>query len=603
LGGGARKAVASLAPCLHFTLHALAVHQPSSRFETTIHGSHKREEEMGNLDGGGLVGKALANEGVERAFVLCGGHIMPGLYGMRAAGIEITDMRHECSALYAAIAYTRASGKIAAVMTTAGPGVGNTAAGMMEAASMNVPVVHIGGAVALAMRDAGDLQDMSTLSLMESVSKWAKKVTIANRIPEYVSMAFRHATDSSPGPVYLEIPTDLLFAKVDEENLHLPPRVTCHALSAGDPALIEEAAELLARAERPAMLLDDGARATIQNDASSVAALSDFLKMPVGIAGYGCRGLFGDESENRLLKVNAIGGADVVLSMGCRFDFRLGSGRFIPKEAKIIQVHTDKPQIGFNVRADIGISGGAGPVARQLLDSIKARRGAKAGDSWVGPASKTTTADLPDAYRSDKTPIHPARCAGEVAKFLEEKGRDWSLVIDGGEASVWMGGASTAYRGGQLHATGPNGTIGTGPGLVVGAWASDRKPVLWYTGDGSFGFYSMEMETMARLGIPVVCVISNDSSWGMISLVEKCVRPKEIEKRGSCNTDLHHMRAYEKMVTMWDGYGEQVTDPEDILPAIKRAAANGKPSIVNVEVDNESLSPFIAPYAEMVKGG
>jgi acetolactate synthase-1/2/3 large subunit len=556
---------------------------------------------MSSLDGGALVGQALANEGVERAFVLCGGHIMPALYGMRNAGIEIIDMRHECSALYAAIAYARASGKIAAVMTTAGPGVGNTAAGMMEAASMSIPVVHIGGAVAMAMRDAGDLQDMSTLSLMESVSKWARKITIASRIPEYVSMAFRHATDSSPGPVYLEIPTDLLFAKVDEGSVRHPPRSTA-AVSAGDPALIEQAADLLAKAERPALLVDDGARMTLGNDASAVAELSDFLKMPVGIAGYGCRGLFGDESENRLLKTNAIFGADVVLSMGARFDFRLGSGRFIPKDAKVIQVHTDQRQIGFNARADVGIAGGAGPVARQLLDSLQAKRDAKAGDSWVGPGGKLSTATLPDAYNDKKIPIHPARCAGEVARFLEQEGRDWSLIIDGGEASVWMGGASTAHRGGQLHGTGPNGTIGTGPGLVVGAWAAHRKPVLWYTGDGSFGFYSMEMETMARLGIPVVCVISNDSAWGMISLVEKYIRPEEIEQRGPCNTDLHHMRAYEKMAAMWDGYGEQVTDPEEILPAIKRAAANGKPSIVNVEIDNESLSPFIAPYAEMVKG-
>jgi len=324
--------------------------------------------------------------------------------------------------------------------------------------------------------------------------------------------------------------------------------------------------------------------------------------MPVGVAGYGCRGQFGDESANRLLKTNAIGGADVVLAMGCRFDFRLGSGRFIPPDTRIVQVHTDQTQIGFNVRADVGIAGGAGPVARQLLDSIKARRGPKGDDPWVGARGGFSTASLPDVYKDAKTPIHPARCAGDVARFIEEDGRDWSLVIDGGEASVWMGGASTAHWPGQLHATGPNGTIGTGPGLVVGAWAANHKPVVWYTGDGSFGFYSMEMETMARLGIPVVCVISNDSSWGMISLVEKYVRPHEIAERGACNTDLHPMRAYEKMVDMWDGHGEQVTDPDEILPAIRRAAANGKPSIVNVQVDNESLSPFIAPYAEMVKG-
>jgi len=275
---------------------------------------------MSEQDGGALVGQALANEGVERVFALCGGHIMPALYGMRNSGLEIVDVRHECTALYAAIAYTRATGKIAAVLTTAGPGVGNTATGMMEAASMSIPVVHIGGAVAMAMRDAGDLQDMSTLTLMESVSKWARKVTLAERIPEYISMAFRHATDSSPGPVYLEIPTDLLFA--DATKLRTIAPGTNHAAPAGEPNLIDEAATLLANAERPAMLFDDGARATIGGYADSVAELSDYLKMPIGVAGYGCRGAFGDESQNRLLKTLAIGGADVVLTMGCRFDMR-----------------------------------------------------------------------------------------------------------------------------------------------------------------------------------------------------------------------------------------------------------------------------------------
>ena len=166
-------------------------------------------------------------------------------------------------------------------MTTAGPGVGNTAAGMMEAASMSIPVVHIGGAVAMAKRDTGDLQDMSTLLLMESVSKWARKVTTASRIPEYVSMAMRHATDASPGPVYLEIPTDLLFAKVDEASIARSPGRASGALPAGDPALVEEAAELLARAERPAMLIDDGARGAIGRHTDAVAELSDFLKPSV----------------------------------------------------------------------------------------------------------------------------------------------------------------------------------------------------------------------------------------------------------------------------------------------------------------------------------
>jgi acetolactate synthase-1/2/3 large subunit len=295
------------------------------------------------------------------------------------------------------------------------------------------------------------------------------------------------------------------------------------------------------------------------------------------------------------------GMADVVLALGCRFDFRLGMGRMIPGDAKVIQVHTDMRQIGFNVRTDIGIVGGAGPVAAQLLEAVKSRRGQPVETSWTGPPMRRDASTLPEPYHAKEIPVHPGRCAGEAARFLEAEGRDWTLICDGGEASVWMGLASTAYRPGQIHVTGANGTIGTGPGLAVGAWAANRKPVLWYTGDGSFGFHGMEMDTMARLGIPVVCVISNDSAWGMIRLTEKYLRPDEVEAKGHCNVELHHMRAYEKMVAMWDGHGERVTDPEEIVPAIKRAAANGKPSIVNVEVDKVSLSPFIAGYAEMVK--
>jgi acetolactate synthase I/II/III large subunit len=111
----------------------------------------------------------------------------------------------------------------------------------------------------------------------------------------------------------------------------------------------------------------------------------------------------------------------------------------------------------------------------------------------------------------------------------------------------------------------------------------------------------MELDTMERLGIPVVCVISNDSAWGMIRLTENFIRPDEIKQKGHCNVELHHMRSYEKIVSMWNGHGEVVMDPKEIVPAIKRAAANGKPSIINVEVDKVSLSPFISGYANSVK--
>ncbi len=559
---------------------------------------------MGSIDGGAMFGKALRNEGVEKAFVLCGGHIMPIFYGMRDAGIEIIDLRHECAAVYAAIAYAQVSGKPGVVVTTAGPGVGNTPAGMMEAESLGVPLIQIGGAVAMGQTDAGDLQDMGTLKLMASCSKWARKITSTARIPEYVSMAFRQATDASPGPVYLEIPTDLVFQEMDEAQVHYPRNSRTEAIPCGDPALVDEAAELLANAERPAAIVDDGARFNIGEHAGAVAELSDYLMMPVSVNRM-CRGLLGDESKNPQLKMG--GGmvqADVILALACRFDFRMAQGRLLPQDAKIIQVHQDARQIGFNVRADVGIVGGAGPVASQILEALKGKRRRQENAQWLDTArliSEAGAKAFTDGFVAEGTPIHPGRCAAEVAKFMEADGRDWTLITDGGEAMVWMGGAATAYRPGQILGTGSNGTIGTGPGLAVGAWAANRKPVLWYTGDGSFGFYPMELDTMAKQGIPVVCVISNDSAWGMIRLAEAYIRAEDVKEKGHCNVELHHMRAYEKMVEMWGGHGECVTDPVEIVPAIRRAAANGKPSIINVEIDKVSLSPFIAGYAKAVK--
>ena len=549
---------------------------------------------MGKVDCGTLCGRALANEGIEKAFVLCGGHNMSILYGMRTAGIEIIDVRHEASTMFAAIAYAQATGKPAVVVTTAGPGVTNTTTGMMEAMEGGVPVIHIGAAVVSTMVDAGPLQDMSTLTVMESCSKWARKVIHGYRIPEYVSLAFRQAMDSSPGPVYLEVPMDLPLIEVDEEQVVMPQKTRATVPPAGDAALIEEAAELLVNAERPAIMVDSGARYTIGDQADAIAAISDHLKAPLAASPTPCRGLFGDETKNPLIGqslrgMGPVGQADVVLTFGCKFDWRIGQNYGIRRDAKVIQVNTNMKHIGYNIHVDVGIVGGAGPVATQLIAAIRSKQAKPSGASWM-TASNLDVSSLPEKYHSENIPIHPARCAVEVGKFLADEGRDWNVVFDGGDSSIWIRDATWATRPGQFYGDSPTGCVGIGAAGVIGLWSVNRKPVLWYTGDGSFGFYSMEMDTMARLGIPVVCVISNDSGWGMIRHYQDAERlwKREVEKNGTCAVELEHMRAYEKMVSMWDGHGEMVTDPAGIVPAIKRAAANGKPSIINVEVDKVS---------------
>ncbi len=549
---------------------------------------------MENVTGGTLFVKALMREGVEQIFSLSGGHIMPIFYGCRDEGIAVIDVRHEATAVFAADAYARVSGRPGVAVTTAGPGVANTSSAMAEALYHGTPLVHIGGAAHLSRADTGEEQDINSLDLMGAVSKWARRITHARRVPEYVSMAYRQALTPTQGPVFLEMGRDLMFGEVSPQDVRFPKAYRTEAEPYGDPRLAEAAADLLVAAERPVMMIGFGARFSGHHQ-QDVAELATYLQIPVSVHTT-CKGLFADEEENALFRMaGAQAGADVALLLHVENDFTINKCRppIFAEDVKLIQVNPDASKIGFNAPADIGIVGGAGPVAHQILAAVKSRAARRGPTEWV-KAARELVAEVErpftDAYTSDEIPMNPGRCAHEVSQFLNSDGRDWTVVCDGGDAGVWMRRAATARRPGQIITMGPHGTLGCGPGFALGAWVANRKPVLYYTGDGSFGFYAMEFDTFCRFGVPVVCVISNDSAWGMIKYGQSIFHPHLVEP-GCVGLDLHPMRAYEKMVAMWDGYGERVTRPEDIGSAIRRGYASGKPSIINVETSRESSSP------------
>jgi acetolactate synthase-1/2/3 large subunit len=553
---------------------------------------------MAKVDGGRLFARALKREGVEQVFVLSGGHVMPIFYGCRAEEIKVIDCRHEMSAAYAADAYARVTGKAGVVITTAGPGVTDTITAMAEARLQGVPVIQIGGASPLKENETGPLQDMNTLEIMGAATKWARKIYDTRRIPEYVAMAFRQAYDATPGPVYLECATDTIAATIeDDEKIYYPEHYRTTAQPFGDPLLVKQAADLLANAKCPVLILGDTARFSAQYP-EAILELVDHLQIPV-ITQTMCRGLFAPETHP-LFRMGTVGlralrEADVILALAVCFDFRLLKGRApaVNPAATIIQVHPDITKIGYNTRAQVGIVGGATGVAKQILEEIKSITPPKQETPWVKRAQELMQGSLKgyiEGFSSDSIPVHPGRCAFEVGKFLADEGRDWTVVCDGGDAAQWIKAAVYAYRPGQIINYGPLGTIGTGAGFTLGAYMASKKPVLYYTGDGSIGFYPMEFETFLKQGIPVVCVISNDSAWGMIKLAETLRRPEEV-KKGHVANELSYLFRYEKLASLWDGYGELVTRPEDIIPAIKRGYASGKPAIINVEVDQYSMSP------------
>jgi acetolactate synthase-1/2/3 large subunit len=543
----------------------------------------------------------LKKEGVEKIFTLCGGQIMPVIYGCRAEGIEVIDVRHENAGVYAADAYARSSGKPGVMLATVTPGAMQTMQGIFEARAAGSPVLVISASVGVGDFDTGAEQDMGmdTIAILRSNTLWAAKIFETERIPEYVSKAFRQMLGAAPGPVYLETPVNIMKARVEMDGVKFPDKPR-FVQAFGDPARIAEAADLLAKAERPALVIGDAAVFTAEGGRAAVTELVAHLRMPVYAATM-ARGLFGDE-DDVLFRVGegALCEADVIVTLAAAMNFRLNNGNppLINENARFVQIHPDVRMLGFNRAADVGIVAGAGAAARQLLEAVRERRAARTDDAWAKRAEALHAAYRAEwnaGYAADAgKPMHPARLAAEVGKFLNEEAPDWSVAADGGDAYEWILRAVRARAPGQIVGYGANGTIGVGQGFAMGLWLARGKPVLEYTGDGSIGFHLGEFDTMARFGMRVVCVISNDAQWGMVKLAETMRNADEV-KDGYIATTLAERR-YEKVAEALGGYGEYVEDLEEVIPAIKRAYASGKPAIVNVKVADGHPCPFTVLY-------
>ena len=561
---------------------------------------------MSQISIGKLFTKALKKEGIDAIFTLSGGHIMPILYACRDEGIRVIDVRHECSGAYAAIAYAKITGKPGVIVTTAGPGVTNVQTAMAEAAETSVPLIHIGGASPLSQNEMGPMQNIDSMKSMEAFCKWSRKIYQGNRAAEYVSMAFRQALTGTPGPVYLEIAADTVGGMCDEDAVVWPEHYRPTQSAYGNAALIEEAADALIAAKKPVLVLGQVAP-YCSEEPEVIKELAEYLNIPV-FAQMESRGMFGDELKDKLFTIGegAIGIADVIVELGVDRNYKIGMGKppRMNADAKRIVVHPDGAKIGWNWSADIAIVAGVTNAAKQILEVVKTKTAPVTSTAWTEEAEAATAAfraSYTESETAEMVPCHPGRCAAEVAKFIAEEAPDWHIIADGGDSSCWMDALAHASYRGQILRYGPLGTIGTGQGQAIGAWAADGKPVLYFTGDGSFGFYMGEWDTYLRHGIPVICVICNDSSWGMIKLSEGVKRADYIEEHGHLATTLAPMRAYEKMADIWGGMGLRVSKAEDIIPALRKIRESGKPGILNVEVDQHVMSPATRSFAGSLK--
>ena len=555
----------------------------------------RKDKTGATISGGHLVAKGLKNEGVDTIFTLCGGHIIDIYDGCLDEGIRIVDVRHEQVAAHAADGYARQTGKLGCVVTTAGPGCTNAVTGIATALRSESPILHIGGQGALSQHKMGSLQDLPHVDIMAPITKFSAGVRNNERIADMVSMAAREAFSGAPGPAYLEIPRDVLDREIPVETARIPAAGGYRAStkSIGDPADIEKLAELLVKAERPCILL--GSQVWMARGHEEALALVRGLNLPAYFNGAG-RGLLppGDPHYFNRTRRYAFDKADVIVIVGTPFDFRMGYGRRLRAEAKVVQIDMDYRTVGKNRDISLGLAGDPGAILKAVHDATTAAadNGAKGRAAWLEElraAEIKATDKLMPMFLSDSSPIHPYRVAWEINEFLTE---DTIYIGDGGDVVTISAQAVQPRTPGHWMDPGALGSLGVGTGFALAAkLAHPNKEVLCYYGDGAFSMTAFDMETANRFGAPYIAVVGNNSSMNQIRYGQVA---KYGEQRGNVGNKLGDV-PYGMFAQMLGGYGEEVRDPNDIGPALRRAREavrrDGKSAVINIWVDPNEYAP------------
>jgi len=564
------------------------------------------------VHGGRLIAKTLAREGIDTLFTLCGGHIAAIYDGCLDEGVRVVDVRHEQTAGHAADGWARLTGKPGVVAVTAGPGLTDAVTAIATARRSGVPMVVLGGAGPRVFRDMGSLQDMDHVELVRPICKWATTVTETRRLGEYITVALRKAQSGVPGPVFLELPLDVLMEMVDLDKVAMPVNYRAAARVAPDPVELERALALLSAAERPVAVVGSQLRWSRQ-PVETLAAFMQATGVPTFVNGM-ARGLIDPEGPQFLNRARkyALKNADLVLIFGTPFDFRLSYGQsdkivagsqsgtagalmlnlaapVIHKDARIVQVDLDGDEIGRNRTrgVEVGLVADTGLV----LEALTTAGGAERRAAWnaavrADEASKwdKMTREIDEGAGPDDPP-NPLRVCAEVDRFV----RPGDIVIgDGGDFVGTAAYVMKPFGVSTWMDPGPLGTLGVGPGYALAAKvARPGARVVIMFGDGSFGLHAMELEAMQRQGLPVVAVIGNDAGWTQILRGQ---RDFYGEKR-IVATRLSHTR-YERLCDCFGGHGEWVEATSALVPALERAFAAadaGQVAIVNVKLSQSAF--------------
>lgn len=544
---------------------------------------------MTQVEGSSLVAQCIQREGIETLFGLAGGPIQDIMgYGPHF-GVRPIGVRHEQAATFAAAAYGYVKNQVGVAVLAAGPGVTNGVTGAHVAYDNCFPLVIIGGSGPQRGRGTGTFQETENIPMFKGITKLAVQVDSIARIPEYMAMAFRKARTGRPGPVYLDMPSDVLQGTVDEADVRWVPNYYTDAPPLGNPDQVKRAADLLLRAERPMMIIGKGVRWS--EPTAELRDLVETLGMPFLTSPMG-RGFIPDDHPLNFggARSAMMGNADVILVVGSRLNWMFGFGRQFPADAQVIHIDIEPEELGANRGVEVGIIGDARAVLQQLLAELAGKTEGLAEKATEGPwlsalreRVENNAVALAERLNSDAEPIITPRLLREVRDVFP---RDTIYAVDGQITLASGRQVLLSYTPASRLNSGSNGCMGVGVPFAIGAkLARPEVPVVSVNGDCAFGFNAMEMETAVRCQLPIVFLINNNAGIVGHNLQARMGLPEGYDEYVA--TYPPGIR-YDKLLEAFGGHTEHVTHPGDIHPALQRAyqaTLEGRVACVNVASD------------------
>jgi acetolactate synthase-1/2/3 large subunit len=534
------------------------------------------------------IAEFLACRGIERLYGLCGGHIMPIWDAAARRGIQIVDVRHECTAVYMAHAEAELTGRPAVALVTAGPGLTNAMTGIANAATSRVPVVVISGRVPRPQTGMGGLQDIPQALVAGPLCRRVEVVSERHHVLPRLDAVFDAAcgADAPPGPAYIDFPTDLLREPLPVAELDaawLRPRSP--ARPAPDPDEIATAAAALRGARRPLVIAGRGARRAAE-DVVRLLDTTGALYLDTGES----RGAVppGHPSHIPAMRGRAMQEADLVMTLERRLDFQVayGSRAVFATDARFVRIGKHRDDTAEN-RRDLEIRVDTAAALRALLDDDIVPRDPDGGwrDSLVA-ANAERAARLASALRAHETGsdgrMHPYALIAALNDVIDEH---TVVVADGGDILSF---ARVALSAPTYLDPGPLGCLGVGvPFATSAALNFPGRPVIALIGDGSFGFTAMEIDTAVRNGARVLFDVANNDGWNID-------RHDMLRNYGGrfVGVELPGCR-YDLLARALGAYGERVESADQLPGAIKRALAEA-PAVLDVAVTRDAVSPDFA---------